>query len=60
MATSSIGRMIVVDNEAADRMIAQIEEQERTGGPKIQRGKIKWGDADKVIAAMNRKYSNAK
>jgi hypothetical protein len=52
--------MIVVDNEAADRMIAQIKDQERTGGPKIQRGKIKWGDSDKVISDMNRKYEHAK
>jgi hypothetical protein len=59
MATSSIGRKIVIDTDAADRMIAQIEEQDAKGNPPIPRGRIKWGNVDKTVASINRKYANA-
>jgi hypothetical protein len=59
MATSSIGKLIVVDDEAADRMIAQIEEQETNPRP-YERHQIKWGDPKELTEALSREYANEK
>ena len=59
MATSSIGKLIVIDDEAADRMIAQIEEQEANPRP-YKRHQIKWGDPKKPAEALGREYADEK
>jgi hypothetical protein len=57
MATSSIGKLIVIDDEAADRMIAQIEEQDANPQP-YKRHEIKWGDPKKLADALSREYAD--
>jgi hypothetical protein len=57
MATSSIGKLIVIDDEAADRMIAQMDEQDANPQPYIRR-EIKWGDPKKLAEALSRKYAD--
>jgi hypothetical protein len=57
MATSSIGRKIVIDNAAADRMIAQIEEQDANPQP-YKRRKLNWGDPKELAESLRREYAN--
>ena len=57
MATSSIGKLIVIDDEAADRMIAQIEEQEADPRP-YKRHQIKWGNPKKLAEALSKEYAD--
>jgi hypothetical protein len=57
MATSSIGKLIVIDDDATDRMIAQIEEQDANPQPYVRR-EIKWGDPKKLAEALSREYAS--
>jgi hypothetical protein len=57
VAPSSIGKVIVVDDDAADRMIAQIEEQEANPEP-YRRHSIKWGNPKKLAEALGKEYAN--
>ncbi|MCL2807073.1 MAG: hypothetical protein FWD27_02755 [Coriobacteriia bacterium] len=59
MATSSIGKLVIIDDNAADRMIAQIEEQEANPRP-FKRRKIKWGDPKKLAEALSTEYADEK
>ncbi|MDR1358041.1 MAG: hypothetical protein LBJ48_01600 [Coriobacteriales bacterium] len=57
MATSSIGRAIVLNDEMADRLIEQMEEVE-ANPPTPHTVKIKWGDPKKFAEALSRKYAH--
>ena len=59
MATESIGRMVILDEDMADRMIEQIEEFDKNP-PKPNMFEIKWADSKKIAAALEKKYGNAK
>ncbi|GHU67062.1 hypothetical protein AGMMS49983_17680 [Clostridia bacterium] len=55
MATESIGQMVYLTNEIADRII---EAQARVdANPPVPRTReIKWGDPDEIMAALRREY----
>jgi hypothetical protein len=58
MATSSIGRAIVVDDKSADIMIAAMEDTE-ANPPKSRMRKIKWADPKKVLDSWAQKSKHA-
>ncbi|MDR2108768.1 MAG: hypothetical protein LBP28_04845 [Coriobacteriales bacterium] len=57
MATSNIGKLIVIDDGAADQMIAQMDEQDANPQPYVRR-EIKWGDPKKLAEALSREYAS--
>jgi hypothetical protein len=59
MATSSIGRAIVIDDKSADIMIAAMEETE-ANPPKPRTREIKWADPEKVLESWTRNREHAK
>jgi hypothetical protein len=59
MATSSIGRAVVVDDKSADIMIAAMEEAE-INPLKSRTREIKWADPEKVLESWARKREYAK
>jgi hypothetical protein len=56
MATSSLGKLIVIDDEAADNIIAAIEDQEANPKPYARR-KILWGDPNELAETLHREYA---
>ena len=59
MATESIGKMVYLTDEMADRMIEQIEEFEKNP-PKPNTREIKWGDPEKIMALWRKQESSEK
>jgi hypothetical protein len=57
MATSSLGKLIVIDDEAADNIIAAIEEQDANPKPYTRR-KIQWGDPKELAETLHREYAH--
>jgi hypothetical protein len=57
MATSSFGKLIVIDDEAADNIIAAIEEQDANPKPSVRR-EIRWGDPKKLAEALHEEYAH--
>jgi hypothetical protein len=58
MATESIGKTIYLDDEAADRLIVAIE-QEDARPSKLQDRLTPWGDPKDIARRLERKYSRA-
>ncbi|GHU62132.1 hypothetical protein AGMMS49983_03030 [Clostridia bacterium] len=59
MATESIGQIVYMDNDFADRFIAA-QERVDANPPAPRTREIKWGDPDEIAAALKKKYSVAK
>ena len=55
MATESIGRMVILDDDMAERMIKQIEEFDKNP-PKPNMFELKWGDPDRFAQSLKEKY----
>ena len=55
MATESIGRMVILDDDMAERMIEQIEEFDKNP-PKPNTFELKWGDPEKFAQSLKEKY----
>jgi len=55
MATESIGKTVYMDNEFADRFIAQMERFEKNP-PVIEGRETPWGDSKKIAKAIKEKY----
>jgi hypothetical protein len=58
MATSSIGRAIVFNDEMANRLAEQMEKVDASQ-PKPSKVKLSWGDPKELAEALHREYSNA-
>jgi len=56
MATESIGKTVIMDNDFADRFI-KMQEEVDSKPPAPRTREIKWGDPDRFAAALMRKYS---
>jgi hypothetical protein len=59
MATESIGKTIYLDDEAADRLLAALE-YEDAHPSKSPRQLTPWGDPEKFMQALERKYADGK
>jgi hypothetical protein len=59
MATESIGKIVVMDNDFADQFIAMGEELKKNP-PQPNTREIPWGDAGQFMEALRREYGDAK
>jgi hypothetical protein len=59
MATESIGKTIYLDDEAADRLIAAMEYEDAHPSKPAERI-TPWGDPEKLMQALERKYASDK
>jgi hypothetical protein len=55
MATESIGKTVIMDNDFADRFI-KMQEEVDSKPPTPRTREIRWGDPEKFAAALRRKY----
>jgi hypothetical protein len=59
MATESIGKIVHMDNEFADRFIAA-RERVNANPPKSRKFKIKWADSKKITETLKKQYGYEK
>jgi hypothetical protein len=59
MATESIGKIVHMDNEFADRFIAA-QERVKANPPKPHGFEIKWADSNKITETLKKQYEHEK
>jgi hypothetical protein len=59
MATESIGKIVHMDNEFADRFIAA-QERVKANPPKPREFKIEWADSKKITETLKKQYGYEK
>jgi hypothetical protein len=59
MATESFGKIVYLDNDMADRIIAA-QERMRANPPQPSTHKIKWADSEKLTDMLKKKYGHEK
>jgi len=59
MATDSIGKAVIMDNDFADKFIASMERLDKDP-PAPRDHKINWGDPEKIVEALKKKNQNEK
>ncbi|MDR3295131.1 MAG: hypothetical protein LBT26_04775 [Clostridiales Family XIII bacterium] len=57
MATESIGKIVHMDNEFADRFIAA-QERAKTNPQKQREFKIEWADSKKITETLKKQYGH--
>ena len=55
MATESFGKTVYMDNDFADRFLAQLERVNQNP-PAPRKSKIKWGDPDELADRLKKAY----